>query len=69
MDSSPFGSSFVSKSSWRSYHETFFDFVAGWASSDYQLLSMRPRGVLGQSKHQPLDQDQERTIFSPISFG
>ena len=63
----PLGSSFVSKSSRRSYHEKFPCFVASWASTDHLVLSKWPSGVPGQSKCRPID--QERSIFSSITFG
>ena len=62
----PLGYSFISKSSWRSYHEKFPIFFASWASSDPLLLSKWPSGVPGQSKRQAIDQER---IFSTISFG
>ena len=62
----PLGSSFISKSSWRSYHEKFPNFFASWASTDPLLLSKWPSGVPGQSKRQAIDQER---IFSTISFG
>ena len=65
----PLGSSFVSKSSRRSYHEKFPCFVASWASTDHLVLSKWPSVYLvtGQSKCRPID--QERSIFSSITFG
>ena len=66
----PLGSSFVSKSSRRSYHEKFPCFVASWASTDHLVLSKWPSGGPGQFKGQPIDQDgQERTTFSTTSLG
>ena len=53
-----------------SHHEKSPCFVANWASSDHLVLSKWASGVPGQSKCQPIDQDeQERTTFSTISFG
>ena len=53
-----------------SHHEKLPCFVANWASSDHLVLSKWASGVPGQSKCQPIDQDeQERTTFSTISFG
>ena len=51
-----------------SHHEKLPCFVANWASSF--VLFKWASGVPGQSKCQPIDQDeQERTTFSTISFG